>query len=68
LNEINKAKKILKDLYSYYYAHIEKVPQLFLNVNEEKKDAVIDFIAGMTDRYALWVYNEIFIPKSFNIM
>lgn len=68
LKEINKAKKILEDLYSYYYSHLDKVPQLFINVSDEKKEAVIDFIAGMTDRYALWTYNEIFIPKSFNIM
>lgn len=66
--EVDKAKKLLEDLYDYYYTNAEKIPQLFLEVNKNKIDAVIDFIAGMTDRYALWAYDEIFIPKSFNII
>lgn len=68
IKEVEKAKKVLEELYLYYYDNIDKVPQLFLNVNEDKKEGVIDFIAGMTDRYALWIYSEIFIPKSFNII
>ena len=68
IKEVDKAKKVVEDLYDYYYANAEKIPQLFLEINNNKADAVIDFIAGMTDRYALWAYNEIFIPKNFNII
>jgi dGTPase len=68
IREVDKARKVLEDLYEYYYNNIEKIPRLFLEANEDRVNAVIDFIAGMTDTYALWVYKEIFIPKSFNII
>jgi dGTPase len=68
LKEVSKAKKILENLYHYYRDHTESIPKLFLDVNENKVEAVVDYISGMSDRYALWVYSEIFIPKNFNIL
>jgi dGTPase len=55
----NKGKKIIKELFEYliknYKKHINKA---FLK-NRKKERAIADFIAGMTDRYAINLYNKI---------
>lgn len=61
--EFRKAHKILSDLYDYYLDHIDEV---FSNIPVEKKAnphrVVCDFIAGMTDRFALMTYEKLFMP------
>ncbi|MDI1470983.1 MAG: deoxyguanosinetriphosphate triphosphohydrolase [Thermodesulfovibrio sp.] len=67
LKEFRKAKYILESLYSYY---IENPSIIFGNLIPSKEEihrAVCDFIAGMTDRYALYTFEKIFIPKSWFI-
>ena len=54
----NNGKKIVKKLYSL----ISKKPNKFLNrkhLREDKNRAISDFISGMTDRYAINIYNNI---------
>lgn len=67
--EFNKAKKILRDLYEYYMEHIEEV---FRDVPVEKKlkrhRMVCDFVAGMTDTFALATYERIFLPQQWMIL
>jgi dGTPase len=59
--EFEKAQKILTALFEYVVAHPEK----FLDMNSEEpvERLAIDFIAGMTDRYALNLYAELFLPR-----
>jgi dGTPase len=62
--EFKKAKKILLDLYEYYFEHTDEVFREFPKKNiGEKKRLVCDFIAGMTDRYALMMYEKNFLPQ-----
>lgn len=67
--EFKKAKKILKDLYEYYLEHIE---ELFRDIPQEKKvnkhRMVCDFIAGMTDRFALSTYESLFLPQQWMVL
>jgi len=69
LKEFQKAKKILNDLYNYYLEHIEDV---FVEIpREEKTDRhqlVCDFIAGMTDRFALMTYEKLFLPQEWAVI
>ncbi len=69
LEEFKKAKKILKDLYEYYLEHIEEV---FRDIPAEKKAnknrMVCDFIAGMTDSFALMTYEKIFLPQQWTVL
>lgn len=46
----------------------EKIPMDYLPIAEEEgmERAVIDYIAGMTDHYAVSLYEELFIPKGWN--
>lgn len=66
--EFKKAKKILKDLYEYYLEHPEEV---FKDIPPEKKlntqRMVCDFIAGMTDRFALITYERLFLPTPWTV-
>lgn len=67
--EFRKAKKILKDLYEYYLEHIDEV---FTDIPSEKKinthRMVCDFIAGMTDSFALLTYERLFLPQQWTVL
>lgn len=67
--EFAKAKKILSDLYNYYLENTDKV---FNDIPKEKKinthRMVCDFIAGMTDRFAMMTYENLFLPQKWNII
>ena len=54
-----KGKKIIKGLFKYLLKNPERyiTKELFLSGNKER--IVADFIAGMTDRYAINLYNNI---------
>lgn len=69
LKEFKKAKKIMGDLYSYYLEHTEEV---FCNIKDGEKinrhRIVCDFIAGMTDRFALLTYEKLFLPQQWTVL
>lgn len=66
-NEFKKAKYILQSLYNHYFENPYLLFGDFIPSKEEIHRAVCDFIAGMTDRYALYTFEKIFIPKSWVI-
>ena len=58
--EFVKAQKILTALFEYVVEH----PLEFFEESDEPVERLaIDFIAGMTDRYALNLYARLFLPK-----
>lgn len=63
--EEGKACELLASLYRYFVAHPEKLPadnkRHLATCSVER--AVCDYLAGMTDRYALELYNELFVPR-----
>ncbi len=65
--EEEKIKHIIEPLYDYYLEHTNLLPrysQIRIHAGEETKEqAVCDYIAGMTDHFAIETYKEIFIPK-----
>ncbi|MBK5211195.1 MAG: deoxyguanosinetriphosphate triphosphohydrolase [Coriobacteriia bacterium] len=67
-SEEPKALGLIESLFFYYLDHMDDVPHEY-RVHSDGCDvrAVIDFVAGMTDRYALKQYEEIFVPKSWRI-
>jgi len=67
--EEHKARDILKGLYEYYSRHPEKLPADFLpQLDFDGMDrTVCDYIAGMTDHYAIHVYSQLFIPAAWQI-
>jgi dGTPase len=69
IREFRKAQKILRDLYTYYLEHMEEV---FIDIPKEEKlgkhRMVCDFIAGMTDRFALTTYERLFLPQQWTVL
>ena len=55
----NKGKKIIKVLFNYLLRHPKKYIGSKLLKNESKERVVTDFIAGMTDRFAINLYEKI---------
>lgn len=60
-----RAKELLAQLFHHFVKHPESMPQLYRDNIETDGVArcVCDFISGMTDRYAIDTYKELFIPR-----
>ncbi|SIQ73224.1 deoxyguanosinetriphosphate triphosphohydrolase [Halanaerobium kushneri] len=61
-SEEGKAKRLLKLLYEFFMENIDYIPDEYLEFEKNYKQAVIDYIAGMTDRYAINLGRKYFIP------
>lgn len=63
--EDEKAVHIVEKLYLYFIENSHKLPEVYAIIakSEGVDRAVCDYIAGMSDTYALRVFNELFIPK-----
>ena len=68
-HEETKAVEMVKNLYNYYMEHLDKLPEEYLRLMEmsgdSKEQIICDYIAGMTDNYAVKTFQEIFIPESW---
>ena len=65
-----KAQRVVSELYQYYMKHLSELPNSYtqrLQMGDSKRQIVCDYIAGMTDRYAINAYRELFFPKSWHI-
>ena len=67
--EESKARKILQQLYEYYIKHPEKLPPDFQpQLSFEGMERIVcDYIAGMSDKYAMYKYEELFIPAVWKV-
>jgi dGTPase len=63
--EQEKAVKLVRALFSYYLEHPEAVPAEYRAVPGDLPTQVADYIAGMTDRFALRAYEQIFLPQGW---
>lgn len=65
-NQEAKAQRVVKMLFEEYVKHTDKLPieyQAYIASGEEKERVVCDYIAGMTDNFAVATAKEIFLPK-----
>jgi len=60
-----KAKKVVEQLFNYFYENVDGMPKEFVELTYKygKERAVADYIAGMTDKYAIIKYKELFLPS-----
>lgn len=67
--EFVKAMKILRELYEYFLNEDDNWERVIdYDADTPREQMVCDFIAGMTDRYALDIYTNIFLPKPWSVM
>lgn len=65
--DLAKVEVVISSLYNYFLRDPSRLPDDLRQVAEEDgaNEAVKDYIAGMTDRFALNIYTELFVPKSW---
>ena len=60
---------ILK-LFYFYKEHLDQLPAKYLRMMDEGESAervVADYIAGMTDQYAITKFSEYFLPQAWQV-
>jgi dGTPase len=69
--EEQKAEAMLAHLFEYYVNNLELLPEEYLYMIEQKGETatrvICDYIAGMTDRYAVAKFKELSLPRSWSI-
>ncbi len=64
VREQRKAIHLVSELFDHFLAHPADVPAEYRAISEgDDVRAVTDFVAGMTDRYARTVYEDLFVPR-----
>jgi dGTPase len=64
-DEQRKAIELVRSLFSYYLEHPEAVPAEYRTTSDDLPTQVADYIAGMTDRFALRTYEQLFLPQGW---
>lgn len=68
IKDIQKAIKALKEIYRFYIENPELIPQEFIRIAERDniQRAVCDYVAGMSDKMALNIYQKLFLPQPWS--
>lgn len=66
-SEDGKVERLLEDLYGYYLQNFHALPDEHISLYSpeklKKEDVVCDYIAGMTDRFAVTLWKELYLPN-----
>lgn len=69
--EEGKAQQLIASLYRYYMDHVIELPEeyllMMLSRGEKKERVVCDYIAGMSDSYAINKFEELFVPRAWKV-
>ena len=66
--EEDKAQYIIEQVYNYYLHNFDKLPlehRRLYGKDIIEEDVICDYIAGMTDRYVVNLFRELFIPRAW---
>ena len=61
--EAEKAREVIRLLYRYFNKHEDSLPPEYHFYSDETERRVVDYIAGMTDQYALTLAEELALPE-----
>lgn len=68
-SEEKKVTKMLTEMYKYFLNNFDEIPEDFRTIestrNESNERVVCDYIAGMSDQFAVNTFKKIFIPASW---
>ncbi len=67
--EESKVGDILLKIWNYYVNHPKSMPAEYRAIAETDglERAVTDYVSGMTDKYVIDVYNDLFVPRSWQV-
>ncbi len=69
--EEKKAETLIETLFEYFMKNSDEMPEEFKSLlaeGEERARVVCDYVGAMSDRYAILLYDNIFIPKAWSVM
>ena len=68
-SEESKVFGIVDEIFKYYHNTPDELPEEYrrVSVKDGLKRAVCDYISGMTDKYAVHIYEKLFIPEAWQI-
>ena len=61
-----RAKEIVRNLVGYFAQHPDEIPDSYRHVTADTRTQVIDYVAGMTDRFAIRIHDRLFRPRLFD--
>jgi dGTPase len=61
--ESERAREVVRALYRYFNQHADKLPSEYSFYSDEVERRVVDYIAGMTDQYAMRMAKELSLTK-----
>lgn len=66
--EEKKVSSVIEGLFKYYEKHTDKLPPANFETAEKEgaERGVCDYIAGMSDRFAVYTFNNLYVPRSWN--
>ena len=64
-SEQRKAIELVRSLFAYYLDHPEGIPAEYVSTGSDLPTQIADYIAGMTDRFALRAYEQLFLPQGW---
>ena len=67
--EESKVFGIVDGIYRYYLSHPDRLPEDFCTIAERDglRRAVCDYVSGMTDKYAMSVFSELYLPMAWQV-
>jgi dGTPase len=68
--EEKKAEALMETLYTHFLKNIDDLPKEYLDLislGEPREKVVCDHVGAMSDRYAISLYEELYIPRSWHI-
>lgn len=67
-SEEGKAESMIKELYRYFSRNPRQMPDFYYEIatKEGPERAACDYISGMSDSYSLKIFNDLFVPKTWN--
>ncbi len=65
-SEEPRAARVVKLLFEHFVNHPDEMPPEFRPGGDgDRVRCVVDYVAGMTDRYAIRVFEELYVPKKW---
>lgn len=61
--QAERARRVIHDLVDHLKKHPDRIPDTYQRVDDPLETRVIDYVAGMTDRYALMLHDRWFRPR-----
>ncbi len=67
----SKAERMIRQLFEYYMEHVEQLPEEYTRMvweqGETVERVVCDYIAGMTDHFAVTTFQNLMVPSTWQV-